>query len=189
MTLFVPVGEANSAVGNEAGQQVRGNFNAAMGIGAGSQVTGDANVAIGLNAGKNVHANGHVAIGQNAGSGTSEKPLFGSYTVAIGEQAVAMADNGVAIGYAARATRANQFVLGTAESTYSIPGIMSPASRAAMNGPVQMVTSDADGNLVTNTAASLELATVSEVNAVKSRLANLEARLKELEERMQRLTR
>jgi hypothetical protein len=183
------VGAQNIAVGDETGNTVQGSDNAALGTRAGSQVTGNANVAIGLNAGKNVHGNGHVAVGQNAGSGTSETPLLGSNTVAIGEQAVAIADGGVAIGYGARATRANQFVLGTAASTYSIPGIVSPTSRAATGGSVQIVTSDADGNLVTNTAASLELATISEVNAVKSRLANLEARLKELEERMQRLTR
>jgi hypothetical protein len=146
------VGVQNIAVGRETGDTVQGSDNVALGTRAGSKVTGGANVAIGLDAGKNRNGDGHVAVGHNAGSGTGEAPLLGSNTVAIGEQAVAMADGGVAIGYGARATRANQFVLGTANSTYSIPGIMSPASRAAMSGPVQIVTADADGNLVINTA-------------------------------------
>jgi trimeric autotransporter adhesin len=149
------VGIENTAVGTDAGNQVHGKFNTAIG-GSGSQVTGDLNfaavegaglkvsgsfnVAIGFNAGSNVSGNRHVAVGPAAGSGTSEAPLLGSDTVAIGGQAVAIADGGVAIGYGARATRANQFVFGTANSTYSIPGIMSPASRAAMSGPVQIVT-------------------------------------------------
>ena len=45
------------------------------------------------------------------------------------------------------------------------------------------------GILVINTAASLELATISDVNALRSLLASLEGRLKEFEERIQKLTR
>ena len=66
-----------------------------------SKVNGMLNVAIAASAGQNVNGNGHVAVGHSAGSGTSETPLVGSYTVAIGEEAVAMADGGVAIGYGA----------------------------------------------------------------------------------------
>ena len=199
------VGINNTAVGTDAGNEVHGKFNTAIGGGSGTRVTGDLNfaavegaglkvngsfnVAIGANAGSNVNGNGHVAVGNNAGSGTNETPLLGSNTVAIGDQAVAMADGGVAIGYGARAKRANQFVFGTANSTYSIPGIASPASRAAMNGPVQIVSSDADGNLVTNTAAGLDLATVSDLDAIRSQLTGLYARLKELEERIQKSAR
>jgi trimeric autotransporter adhesin len=199
------VGDDNTAVGTETGSQVKGKFNAAFGGQAGVQVTGDLNfaavegagsrvngsfnVAIGVGAGSNVNGNGDVAIGSNTGSGTSETPLVGSNTVAIGDQAVATADGAVAIGYGARAKRANQFVFGTANSTYSIPGIASPASRAAMNGPVQIVSSDADGNLVTNTAAGLDLATISDLNVIRSELARLYARLKELEERIQKSAR
>jgi hypothetical protein len=121
------VGIENTAVGTDAGNRVNGKFNTAIGR-SGSQVTGDLNfaagdgaglkvngsfnVAIGVNAGSNVSGNRHVAVGPAAGSGTSEAPLLGSDTVAIGGQAVAIADGGVAIGYRARATRANQFVFG-----------------------------------------------------------------------------
>jgi hypothetical protein len=58
-----------------------------------------------------------------------------------------------------------------------------------MSGPVQIVASDADGNLVTKTAAGLDLVTISDVNAIRSQLASLDARLKELEERIQKLAR
>ena len=44
-------------------------------------------------------------------------------------------------------------MFGTATSTYTAPGITSAASRAAQSGPVEVVTSDAQGNLATDGGA------------------------------------
>ena len=50
----------------------------------------------------------------------------------------------------AAATRNDQIVLGTASNTYTTPGITSAASRAAQSGPLQVVTTDAGGNLASD---------------------------------------
>jgi hypothetical protein len=140
-------------------------------------------------AGSNVNGNGHVAVGHNAGSGTTETQLVSSNTVAIGEQAVAIADGGLLLGME-RGQRAQTNLCSVPQTPLTAsPVLMSRASRAAMGGPVQIVTADADGNLVTNTATSLELATISDVNALRSLLTSLEGRLKEFEERIQKSTR
>ena len=44
---------------------------------------------------------------------------------------------------------------GTAANSYTMPGITSLASRAAQSGPVEIVTSDANGNLATVSADDL----------------------------------
>jgi hypothetical protein len=49
-------------------------------------------------------------------------------------------------------TRANQVVVGTATNTYTLPGITSPASKAAQTGPTHVVTSDAFGDLALGNA-------------------------------------
>jgi hypothetical protein len=182
-------GSTNIAIGQSAGSQVTGSANSAVGPGSGFQVNGASNVAFGRSAGAFVTGNNNVAIGSGAGSGTPARALGDSNTVAIGNEAVASADGGVAIGNGAQATRANQLVLGTAKYTYSIPGIASAESRAAQTGPVQIVTSDAYGNLVTNTAAGLELATKSDLSAINSLLATIESRLRELDGRLKSLAR
>ncbi|RYE32023.1 MAG: hypothetical protein EOP23_13915 [Hyphomicrobiales bacterium] len=71
----------------------------------------------------------------------------GVRATAIGTQAQASGEESVAIGAGAVATRPRQVAIGTATSTYTLPGLTSAASRAAQSGPTQVVTTDAAGNL------------------------------------------
>jgi hypothetical protein len=50
-------------------------------------------------------------------------------------------------------------------------------TKGAQNGPLQIVTSDAGGNLATNTAAGLGLATTSQINTINSQLGLINAEL------------
>jgi hypothetical protein len=138
-------GDSNAAFGDNAGSFVTGSKNAAVGFVAGNNVTGDSNSALGDHAGLSVTGNNNVAIGMSAGNF-----IQASNTVAIGTNAVAKADGGVAIGNGATASRPNQVVLGTSDYTYTMPGITSTASRAVQTGPVQLLTTDAAGNLASD---------------------------------------
>ena len=73
-------------------------------------------------------------------------------STAIGEKGASTGSftNATAIGNGAVATRDNQVVIGTASDTYTAPGITSAASRAAQSGPLQVVTTDANGNLASD---------------------------------------
>jgi trimeric autotransporter adhesin len=91
----------------------------------------------------------------------------GDKSIAIGTDAQATKDFGLAIGRRARVThegavvigsddngngsdRANQFKLGQERHTYTLPGITSQASKDAQdNGPIEIVTTDQDGDLAT----------------------------------------
>ncbi len=68
---------------------------------------------------------------------------------AFGANAVTTHSNATAIGQNAVTTRNDQMMFGTATNTYTAPGITSAASRAAQTGPIEVVTSDASGNLAT----------------------------------------
>src|SRR5215471_18233417 len=88
-----------------------------------------------------------VALGQGA-------QALGVGSTAMGQGAsTGFFNNAMAIGNGAVATRNNQVVIGTATNTYTTPGITSAASRAAQSGPLQIVTSDANGNLATDGGA------------------------------------
>jgi hypothetical protein len=65
---------------------------------------------------------------------------------------------------------------GTASSTYVAPGITSAASKAAQSGPLQIVTSDAGGNLATNTAAGLGLASLNDITGINARINDVDGR-------------
>ena len=88
-----------------------------------------------------------VALGQGS-------QALGAGSTAIGQGAsTGLFNNAAAIGNGAVATRDNQVVIGTASNTYTAPGITSAASKAAQSGSVQVVTSDANGNLATDGGA------------------------------------
>ncbi len=55
-----------------------------------------------------------------------------------------------AIGVGATATKNNQMVFGTSSETYTTPGITSGLSKNRQSGPLEVVTSDAGGNLATD---------------------------------------
>jgi hypothetical protein len=63
------------------------------------------------------------------------------------------------------------------------PGITSAASKAAQGGPLQIVTSDAGGNLATNTAAGLGLASLNDITGINSQLGGINARINDLDGR------
>jgi hypothetical protein len=75
------------------------------------------------------------------------------------------------------ALRANQQSFGTAVNTYTMAGITSAASLAAQSGPVQFVTSDANGNLATTSG---NFATQSQITAINGELVNLSSQIGEL---------
>ena len=88
----------------------------------------------------------------------------GDFSTALGQNTTAAFANSTAIGRDAATTRDDQMMFGTATNTYTTRGITSAASRAAQTGPVEVVTSDAGGNLATSTAAGLGLATMDQVD-------------------------
>ena len=85
-------------------------------------------------------------------------------------------NNAMAIGNGAVATRDNQVVIGTATNTYTTPGITSAASRAAQSGPLQVVTSDANGNLATDGGALF-----NSINNLNSQINQLNQDVKRLD--------
>lgn len=108
--------------------------------------TGDDALAAGY--GSSASGDQAVAYGTNASAG-------GTNATAVGYGASASQANTTAIGYGASTSRAGQMVFGTAANTYTMQGITSSASRAAQSGPVEIVTSDANGNLATVSADDL----------------------------------
>lgn len=64
-----------------------------------------------------------------------------------GPAAQATGANSIAIGSGVIASRAGQIALGASSNTYTLAGVTSDASRAAQSGPLQVVTTDASGNL------------------------------------------
>jgi autotransporter adhesin len=130
-------------------------------FGLGNTVNATNAVAIG-NSNTVTGANG-VAIGNGA-------TVAGSGGIAVGTNASASSANSAAFGNGATTTRANQMVFGTATATYTMPGITSGASGAVQSGAVDIVTTDASGNLAATTPGALGLATVSQLNQINSQL-------------------
>jgi len=71
----------------------------------------------------------------------------------MGNGAEAAHANGTAIGAGAKTERDNQMVFGTKSNTYTMGGLTSEASKAAQQGPVEVVTTDAFGNLASDGGA------------------------------------
>ena len=123
----------NLTYGNNSGNNVGSDDNIAQGNNTGNNVSGDRNIAIGTGTGNNITAND---------------------TLAIGSGARATANNSSAIGAGAQANLPNQMVFGTTSETYTAPGITSGLSKARQSGPLEVVTSDANGNLATDGGAT-----------------------------------
>jgi trimeric autotransporter adhesin len=109
------------------------------------------------------------------GDGTT---ATGPNSAALGVNANATFANSTAVGTGATTTRANQQSFGTAANTYTLAGITSGASKAAQSGPIQIVTSDANGNLATTPASSL--VTTTDLSAVNAKLADLSGNIQVL---------
>ncbi|MFD2031832.1 YadA-like family protein [Ancylobacter dichloromethanicus] len=122
------------------------NADNATALGFGATANGAGATALGQNA---VAAGASsTALGQNANASASQSS-------AIGYGAIASYEGSTAIGTGATTSRANQIALGTGGSTYTMAGLTSGASRAAQSGAVQVVTTDAAGNLASANASEL----------------------------------
>jgi hypothetical protein len=73
---------------------------------------------------------------------------LGRNTSATGNGSVALGTDNT--GQGAQATLPNEFALGTARHTYTAAGITSLESRQRQQGPLEVVTSDANGHLATD---------------------------------------
>ena len=73
-------------------------------------------------------------------------------------------------------------VIGTASNTYTAPGITSAASRAAQSGPLQVVTTDANGNLASDGGAIF-----NNINILNSQMARINQNLDQLNHDVKRL--
>jgi hypothetical protein len=109
-------------------------------VGQGANSTGSASTAIGF-AGRAL-ANDTVAIGDTA-------TASGNFSTALGASTMAEFPSSTAVGYGAKATTANQMMLGGVTNIVAAPGIVSAASKAAQKGKVLMVTIDGNGNIAT----------------------------------------
>jgi hypothetical protein len=105
-------------------------------VGAGSKVMSDMGTTMGT--------------GSTIGTGSTFASTYGANT-SVGPGApgaVAMGTD--SLGAGATATLPNQYVMGTAMHTYTLPGITSATSKARQSGPLEVVTSDAAGNIATD---------------------------------------
>jgi trimeric autotransporter adhesin len=135
-------GEFSTAVGQAA--TASGDFSTA--VGSAAQASGFNSTAIG---------DSSAATGDNSTAIGADSEASAAFSTAVGQGTVVQHAGGVAIGVdsggtAAETTLENQFVLGTVNHTYTAPGITSDLSRARQSGPVEVVTSDAHGNLATD---------------------------------------
>lgn len=142
---------------------------------AGAAATGSESLALGGGA----QATGaySTAAGSAATAAADRSSAFGAGAqatqigaTAVGAGAVASYANSTAIGAGAATSRASQIAIGTGSSTYSLAGIASEESRAAQSGPVQVVTSDAGGNLATADLSSF----FPDIGGLEDRIGSLE---------------
>ena len=143
-------GDSSSNIASGTRAKANGNFsfNNATGFEATAFGHGSRNIASGAFANASGNNSGHIAIGDGA-IATGHN----SSSIAIGTGASANFANSAAFGAGATATRANQMAVGTATNTYTTAGITSNASRAAQTGPLEVVTTDAKGNLASDGGA------------------------------------
>jgi hypothetical protein len=133
------VANANDAIA--VGTNAQANVQGSSAFGQGAMANASDAIAVGTNAQAN--APGSAAFGQGAVANASD-------AIAVGTNAQANAPGSAAFGQGAVASLPQQQVLGTSASTYSMPGIPSDLSRSRQVGPLEVVTSDAQGNLATD---------------------------------------
>lgn len=91
---------------------------------------------------------------------------------AVGANAKVTHNNSTAIGAGAESTREHQITLGTGQDTIKARGITSEKSRARQSGPLELVTTDAFGNLASDAGQ-----TFSQINANTALLSQHSAQL------------
>ena len=102
-----------------------------------------------------------IAIGNGASAFSANSVAIGSGARANGANATALGTNAnagfagsVALGPGSITTRPDQLVLGSSGATVTMPGLTSPASRAAQSGLLQVTTTDSAGNLAADGGAT-----------------------------------
>ncbi len=113
----------------------------AIAIGEIATATADAAIAVG---------DGAAASGVEAIAVGNAAVASGAQAVVVGANAVAAFDNSAAFGNGAVTTRVNQQVFGTQSNTYTMPGLTSRASKQFQSGPLEVVTTDKNGNLASD---------------------------------------
>lgn len=155
-TTSPAAGPWNTALGKSALSATNtGYYNTGLGGQALlANTTGIENTAVGLNSGKNnTTGNYNTAIGSQAGPNAGTR----TGTTCIGRNAVASADNAVAIGYDSSATTANSIYLGNSSVTSLYMGngsAVAPAFVARAWARITLYTFTAGGNLTLAPVAS-----------------------------------
>lgn len=137
--------------------------------------------------GQDAVAGGHgaAASGNGATALGSGANAAGDGSVALGRNASATQAGSVAIGTGARTSRAGQVALGSEQSTYTMAGIASSASRAAQSGATQFITTDAAGNLAASGYGPGNIAALEgRVDALGGRVGALESSVGRLQREM-----
>ena len=140
------VGQAsasNAANATVLGQSASATVNGVGGVAIGQAATVDAAGAVAIGQNATASGTGAIAFGQNASAA-------GNTSIAIGQNASAPFANSIAIGQGVATARNDQVAIGSTSNTYTLAGITSAASRAAQSGSLELVTTDANGNLATD---------------------------------------
>ena len=129
------------------------------GIGAGTSSPAAAGLACGVDA--DAFTTTSTAVGDLTDAGNSADDTF---TTALGHDADATRSSATALGEGTRAShlrstaigadaatrRDENMAFGTASSNYSMPGITSAASKSFQSGPLEVITTDSDGDLASD---------------------------------------
>ena len=121
-------------------------------MGTGAQATGPGAIAIGIGA----QAHGSVATGagafaSNGGAAYGDgSTASGANATAVGPNANATLAGSAAFGSGATAMLVNEQVFGTADNTYTTPGITSDLSKQRQTGRLELLTTDAAGHLASD---------------------------------------
>jgi len=130
---------ANGAHSKAIGWSVTANGYASEAIGVGATASGAFSEAYGWHS---------TAYGYDAKAHGQHSTAIGAHTHADGKGSVAIGTD--SHGHGAVASLRDQFVLGTSHHTYTAPGITSDLSKLRQSGPLEVVTSDRNGNLATD---------------------------------------
>ncbi len=149
----IAVGRAsfvNGDFGVAMGQGTQALGTDSMALGHGAMAAGPGDISIGASGA--VLSDNSTGMGMNhtINAGSSFSAAYGANTVVGANAPGAVAWGTDSAGNGAVATLENQFMLGTGNHTYTAPGITSDLSRARQSGPLEVVTSDANGNLATD---------------------------------------
>ena len=144
-------GTGSIAVGNSSATNTD-----AIAVGTNATASGVGSIAIGQGA----KATGSIAMGTNASAANGgaaygdNSTATGLNSTAVGPQASALPSGSGAFGFGATAALTNQQVFGTTSNTYTTPGITSSLSQQRQTGPLQLLTTDANGNLASDSGAT-----------------------------------